>query len=277
MMSQPKEPYYFADDFPGLKAESKFDTFDKYESIFSSPRENQKVLCDASVFYLYSDVAIKNIYEYNNESRIIVMLRNPVDMIYSFHSQLVFEGYEDIENFQLAWEKQESRRNGVFLPKHCPDAKLLMYSDIGMYSIQIGRLFDTIERDRIHIIFFDEFVNQTRQEFDKVLEFLNLEQRPDFEFQRINENKRAKSVGLRRMLGKIPSPLLSLSKSFKRTLGIQGGLGEYLNALNVVKEVRMPLDPDFKQRLLDHFSEDIGKLEDLVGRKLDSWKSSNKQ
>src|ERR1700721_383119 len=44
---------------------------------------NKKAIGDASVFYLLSPGAAKKIHDFNPEAKIIIMLRNPLQMVYS--------------------------------------------------------------------------------------------------------------------------------------------------------------------------------------------------
>ena len=56
-ISEPKEPNYLADDMPGMKY---VDTEEEYLNLFKKAGSN-KVIGDASIFYMFSKEAIKNI------------------------------------------------------------------------------------------------------------------------------------------------------------------------------------------------------------------------
>src|SRR6476620_1237476 len=91
-----KEPHYF-----NLDSEYRFTFSEKqYLENFKNATSFHKYLVDASVWYLYSKVAVDEILKYNPESKFIVMLRNPVDMFYSLHQQLLFSGIENINSPQ---------------------------------------------------------------------------------------------------------------------------------------------------------------------------------
>ncbi len=57
----------------------------EYEALFAAAPPHA-LLGEASVFYLYSKVAIGQIMAHNVNARIIVMLRNPVEATRSMHS-----------------------------------------------------------------------------------------------------------------------------------------------------------------------------------------------
>ena len=87
-MSPDKEPHYFnADDrHPGVSS------LERYEQLFAGAGAEHAAVGEASVWYLYSKVAVANIEEYCQEPRYIVCLRNPVDMAHSLHEQQVVNG-----------------------------------------------------------------------------------------------------------------------------------------------------------------------------------------
>ena len=80
-------------------------------SLFAQVRDEKRV-GEASVWYLYSKKAAKEIYEFNPKAQIIVMLRNPLEMIYSYYYQVSWTGDEDIDTFELALEAENFRKRG---------------------------------------------------------------------------------------------------------------------------------------------------------------------
>ena len=88
---------------------------------FKKAFNSHKYLVDASVWYLYSNVAVDEILKYNPESKFIVMLRNPVDMFYSLHQQLLYNGEENISSPLKAWNIQHERKKGLNIPFGCRD------------------------------------------------------------------------------------------------------------------------------------------------------------
>jgi len=78
-----KEPHFFSKDL----TQSSYNIQDEeiYNTLFAHAGD-QQVTGEGSVWYLSSKKAALAIKEYNPQARIIIMLRNPVDMIYSLHS-----------------------------------------------------------------------------------------------------------------------------------------------------------------------------------------------
>ena len=89
-MSRYKEPHFFGKDLTRLN--KIFYTNEKeYLSLFNIVKE-EKIIGESSPQYLYSYSAPREIKEFNPESKIIILLRNPINMIYSYHSQLLYSG-----------------------------------------------------------------------------------------------------------------------------------------------------------------------------------------
>ena len=98
--SDPKEPHYFTFDFEQYRLTK---TLEEYLELFAAATPQHQAVGEGSVFYLYSSVALEKIREFDPQAKIIVMLRNPIDMIYSFHSQLLFSADESETSFEQAW------------------------------------------------------------------------------------------------------------------------------------------------------------------------------
>ena len=85
---------------------------------FPHCRETYQATGEGSVSYLYFLPAVKRILELNPQARFIVMARNPIDMIYSYHARLLAIMDEEVENFATAWALQEARARGEKVPWH---------------------------------------------------------------------------------------------------------------------------------------------------------------
>ena len=102
-MSSQKEPDYFSDDAlqeQGLYyGKNRIDTLDKYNNLFVN--HQAKLRGEGSVSYFFYDDVPNKIKKYNPDSKIIIMLRNPIDRAFSHYLMdyrlgLVSESFEDI-------------------------------------------------------------------------------------------------------------------------------------------------------------------------------------
>ena len=98
-MAKQKESHHFATDL--IPYDDYWRNRNHYLKIFQEAKENQ-IIGEASVFYLLSQEAAKNIKKFSPNAKIIIMLRNPVDLLYSHYFQAVYNGRETITDFEKA-------------------------------------------------------------------------------------------------------------------------------------------------------------------------------
>ncbi len=260
-LSNPKEPHFFNSDFSNRYVT----TLEDYMKLYSGVDEGHLAVGEASTRYLFSTVAVPEIMKFNPHAKIIVMVRNPVDMTYSLHSQAVFNGIEDVLVFSKAWRLQESRREGKHVPLICPDPKLLMYGDICLLGHQLEQLYSSVPRDQVKVIVFDDFISRTRDVYEEVLHFLVLQSDGRKDFPRVNVKKSYRLIFLQEMLFRLGT--------LKRVLGIRRGLGIYniITRLNAKEARRKELPYELRRELQIFFKEDIDKLSEVLGRDLSRW------
>ena len=135
-MSNPKEPHYFSKDIENGGIRNK----EKYADCFSHGKRNSTVIGESSTLYLYSKVAVQNIYNYSRDAKFITMVRNPIEIARSFH-QVALKVFGEIEtDFQKAWFLEENRKSGMNIPIGCIDPKLILYGNIAKLGQQVKRL-----------------------------------------------------------------------------------------------------------------------------------------
>ena len=107
-----KEPNYFCKDL----SQSDYNVRDEalYHSLFVHAA-GKKRIGEGSVWYLTSTTAASEIKKFSPSAKIIVMLRNPVEMIYSLHSLYLRTGNEDTVDFEQALALQPDRMKGLFI------------------------------------------------------------------------------------------------------------------------------------------------------------------
>src|SRR5262249_50844280 len=151
-----KEPHFFSDDFPSYKIDRSLENYMRLN--FSHFRRQQHALMgESSVYYYLSAVAVPNILRANPAAKFIYMVRNPVDMVYSFHSQMYFNSAENIPEFAIAWEKQGARIGGRDIPTSCREPRLLQYREVGSLGSRLRSLQSIIPKKQLHVIVFDDF------------------------------------------------------------------------------------------------------------------------
>ena len=275
-MPELKEPHFFARDLGGYP---RIKTLEAYRELFAPRAAHHLAVGEASVYYLRSEVAARNIHGFNPDARIIAMFRNPVDMVYSLHSQLLYWSEEIEPDFETAWRLQERRRRGRDLPPQSRGAFLLDYTQVGCFGTQVERLLSVVPRSQVKLILYDDFTASPRAVYDETIEFLGLPPDHRSEFPRINENKRARLAWLGNFLRKPPPQLRATVQRLKRMVGAEGisAVKKSVVGLNTRKERRSPLSPEFRAELVEVFREEVALLGRLMERDLSHWSEHSSQ
>src|SRR5262245_43266614 len=137
-----KEPHYFT---PELRHPNFLRTPEEYAAIFQDGCGKSRV-GEASVFYLFSKEAARRIHEFDPEARIIIMLRDPVDMIYALHNEHFTNGIEKYRSFTDALAAEERRATGAEVVPRQLSPELFLYRKIGTYSAQVSRYLENFPR-----------------------------------------------------------------------------------------------------------------------------------
>lgn len=259
-MSPAKEPHYFNTDHKrSIVAQSS------YEALFQAAGDAHTAIGEASVWYLYSRDAVKNIEKYASDARYIVMLRNPIEMAPSLHEELVFTGDEKESDFAAAWELQEERRSGRKLPTLCWEPQRLFYGDVCRLGAQLERLVAEVGSDRTLFVVLDDVQKNAREQYSRVLDFLHL---PNDQRQCFPVHNTAKAR--RWPILTYPANLIG---EVKLKLGITRGLGiwRHIDAANRIDRGRPVLAAQVKDKLKRYFAADIALLETILRRDLRHW------
>ena len=262
------EPRFFGSDFPGPR---RFRDERSYLSLFAWARHERRV-GEKSTHYLYSERAAAEIKAFQPSARIIIMLRNPVDAIYSLHGVRLYYGHESIADFESALEAEDGpRRNddprvGV-RPK---DGGSFNYRDKVTYTRQVRRFFETFGPEKVHVIIFDEFIGDTAGVYRDTLRFLDVSPRFQPVFRKVNASRRARSRAVGRLLSNPPQALLKFAL---RALpyGVLHGLLQGAAHLNRSYEPLPPLGADLRRHLQAEFLQEVERLSELLGRDLTHW------
>ena len=269
VMSEPKEPHYFATDMPKMRYT---DNEKLYLEYFKGVSDRTKIIGDASVWYLYSTEAIVNIHKYNPEAKIIVMLRSPIEMVPSMHAQHIYSTDEDISLFEDAWNLNGDREKGENIPKHCRSPKNIFYNEIAKYTEQIERVYKYFPKTQVKIILFDDFKKDAGKVYRESLQFLELEDDGKTDFPIINENTALKNYRLKSFIVNQPEIVIRIKNFIKKVFNVKHlGVVGYVNKLNTNKVKRVPLSEKSKDQLIIEYKDDIKKLSKLIKKDLDGW------
>lgn len=242
----------------------------RYLKLFEDAADHTAV-GEASVWYLYSRRAAREIHDFNPEARVIAMLRNPIDMLYSHHRQLVFNGDETITDFGDALARESDRKRGRKVPESCYFPASLYYRDIVRYASQLKRYHEVFGSDRILVLFFEDFADDTAAAYRRTLDFLDVDASFQPAFRPVNPSAEVRSRWLRSIVRDPPALLRRgiewLNRWFPNLLHRR--LRPLYLWLNSRTSSRTPMDPELRERLRQEFEPERRRVARLLDREPD--------
>jgi len=264
----PKELHYFGTD---LEFRNKpRPTSQMLDERYSAARD-QKYRCDCAIWYLYSQTAASEIAKVCPDAKCIALLRKPSQMVYSLHSEFLFQGDEDIADFGTALAAEDDRLHGKRIPPKCDIPWALQYRKVARYAEQLSRFYTVFPKSQMHVVLYDDLVADTPGVYGEVLRFLNVEESVPVELDIVNPNKVVRSPRARQFLRNPPKPLRTLGRSLVRNQRTRSAVGRRLVGMNTLAVQRPPLDPKIGHMLDLAYADDVERLSHLLGRDLSDW------
>lgn len=264
-MSSIKEPKFFNNfgKAPNLELQikgiRKIKTFKEYYTLFEDVK-NEIAIGEASVSYLFDKDCPKLIKKYLPETKMIAILRQPVDRAYSNFLHAKKAGNEDISEFAEAFQEKERKKN--------KDQPIKYYQEKGYYYDQLKRYYNLFPKENIKVLLFEEVINDPVTTSQEIFEFLNVDNTfiPNTK-QKVNVSGAPKGLF---------GWLIMKLRQYNLIPDIQ--FSKYLppfiikSIFNAAYKKPEPLNKKLKQKLTHQFyKNEITKLEKLIHKDLSHW------
>ena len=178
-MSSVKEPNFFSEvhsskkyTYSTPKKNNKYGAkiikdINVYYSLFEG-LNNEKIIGEASPSYLWDKQTASKIYEYNQDSKIIILLKEPIERAYSHFLMNYNGGIEKEKNFVKAVINDYNLNETVF-------DKSPLYIRLGQYFDQINEYHKYFPSDQILILKSVDFLSNTLSTLTFVASFLKID------------------------------------------------------------------------------------------------------
>jgi hypothetical protein len=260
-----------SDIFHKRKRYFRYRTEADYLKLFAESH-NEKLAGESTTFYLYSKTAAQEIYTFNPDSKIIIMLRNPVGFVYSSHSHWLVETYEEVEDFRTALSLEEKRRHGRSIPERVYFPSLLYYSETIKYYDMVKRYYDVFDRANIKVVMFEDFKEDNLKVYRDILNFLEVD--PGFipDFKKVNVAKKPRNKYLNYLMQSD-----FLIKTFRTILSPRlHSLIKQIGQKVLWKEGARPqLNPSLKGELVGKYRPEVLKIGEFLNIDLEKKWLSN--
>lgn len=267
----PKELYYFSPEL-NLTGQKIAGSVKEYHELFGEGAD-LFTTGEGSVSYLLSETAVPLILKYNPSARFIVMLREPAQMLYSWHNQLVLNMLEREWFFESAWRAQGLREQGRGLqsiPNVSPE--IFKWKQWVSYGSLLERLYLTVPKEQCKVILFDDFKEKTAEIYREVLSFLRLPDDGRDEFNPVNQSRRIRSgfKNIIRLNEKLtPECRRGIKKMIRKVFRVE--MDGRFDQFTKPEAVRLPLADALRDEINETMRSEIEKAADIAGRDLSRW------
>ncbi len=269
-----KEPNYFAQELADKGPPVDLPTtFDDYLSLFASAQPGE-LTGEASIFYLWSRTAARNIARVRPDARIIVIMREPVSFLYSLHLQLINVHFEAEPDLRRALALEEERLSGHHLPQegyYWP--QLLRYSEHMSYVDQLRRYQDAFSADRFLILIYDDYRRDNPATLHKILRFLDVDDTVSLSTNEVNQSARIRARRVNNVMNAVSdgrgtgSAMVKAAVKAVTTQQVRRTARDLVSR-NIVYGKPLPPDRDLVMALRRRYKPEVEALSEYLGRDL---------
>ena len=260
-MSNPKETNYFT--FDEIKKQNLYyneehiSTRESYLALFKKAG-NLPIIGEASVSYLFYPGTAKKLFDFNPNSKIIIILRNPVERCYSHYLMDRRLGFvkDELETIIAEGAKEKSQLAHAYQ----------QFVQLGKYSEQINQYLEVFPKEQVKIFIYEEISTERKKFILDVCAFLGIRYVYDNDFEhRTNTYNEPKGSLLKRLYA---------SKIVRRTIKALLSKKQLERVNKTFFDNKKPALSASTRSLLERIYEsDISKTETILGRSLNIWKN----
>ncbi|MBU1139078.1 MAG: sulfotransferase domain-containing protein [Proteobacteria bacterium] len=260
-ISGSKEPAYYVED-------AGFSDWSEYIALYKNA-VGFKIICDASTGYLYEKHAPQRIFNNHPNSKILIVLRNPVKMAYAYWKYMHIEGNESLPFEETLSDQVVAYRKSHKFKEECKNWwASYLYLERAKYYCQVKRYVKQFGVKNVKIVIFEELIANPREKIKEILSFLDVREDIDIDLEKDNVGGELRFRWLRDYIYLREYPLLRKLLPPK----IREIARAIVRDMNKKKGRHDGLRHDLEIKLYTYFEDDVAKLENLIGRNLDIWK-----
>ena len=233
-----------------------FQEWDDYLRLFQGVHA-ETAIGEASVAYLWSETAARNIVGRVPGAKIIMILRDPAERAFSQYLHQLTAGLT-CSTFRCHIEKC-MRNAGGKLGAYYP------FLEVGLYSQQVKRYLDLFPKKHIRIYWYEEAWRKPGRLLDDIFTFLNVDStfRPDTSRKRLQRRAprfRVANYAIKQfdIMDRLREAAPSWVRPPIRSLLFRNGRN-------------LQMDSADRHYLIDYYRDDILKLASLLQRDLSHW------
>jgi hypothetical protein len=236
---------------------------DQYLECFAGAEPGQ-LRGEASVYYMSSPEALKRAIAHNPKMKFLAVLRNPAERSFSAWSHMMRDNREPVDDFLRAFGLEAERREADWSPG-------FFYESMSQYGEQLAACYEAVPAEQLKVVLYEDLVSRHEEALAEIFEFLGL-QPVDIASERVmNASGNPRFRALNRLL----TQRNPVKTTLKRVIPYEAGMAisQRLASWNLQ---RRDLSQEDRAVLTQRFSEDVARLEQILGRDLSAWSDSTK-
>ena len=221
---------------------------------------NQEVrIGEISNGYLFSKVAAKEIFEFNPNAKIIIVLREPIERAFS-HWIMDLRGRNVCrKSFLDAIKEDQSTEDKGWGVTH-------LYVELGQYYAQVKRYLDVFPRNQVLIMTYDDFKINSETFYNQLFSFLEVSPK------KVEGNKKINVAGIPKF--PLINNIIKKSRINIITNKILPSNKKEKIKLMLTNNDNLPsLTLDDRKETKYYFKNDIKLLEKIIDKDLSKWLS----
>ena len=250
-----------------------YDRIDEYKKHFSGS-DRYVVKGEISVRYLASPRAAERIYKHIPDVKLFVSLRNPIDQAYSHYWHLKRQNFHqpDLSKVDISFEESIN------------DFKELVLGSSYYYE-SLNQWYNYFKPEQISVIIFEDILTDPAAVIKNLYQYLGVDENfmPNSIYKHNSSVRKGRSPR-GKTIQKIHTQLyrflsINIYQPIKEIVGVRHAsrLKEGLRLRTLMeslftKEGYPEMDTNTRKYLVEIFSDDINKLQDLIQKDLSHWK-----
>jgi hypothetical protein len=221
------------------------------------------------VHAMFSEDAERRMLEHNPDMQIALLLRNPIKRAHSAYWYCRRRGWETLPTFEQALEAEPSRLKAGWYENR---ANAYLYN--GVYNPHVSRLIKSFGKDRVHVFLTDDMAAGAAQMCRTLFGAAGVDPgfAPDLTRQH-NTAAAARSEPLARAMAGAFKSKGPFKRSIRKLIPhrVTGWVRRTAMRANEKRFTPPPMNPDTRDRLIEHFAPHNRALGELIGRDVSIW------
>lgn len=236
------------------------DNQSQYLELFREVK-NEVAIGELSTGYLYSSRAAENLFKFNPDARVVMVLRQPVERAYSHYLMNIRDMWDYDPGFINALERDFNSSEKGWGKSH-------LYVELGLYFEQVSRYLKSFPESHIKIFLYEDFKNDPAGLIKELCAFLGVGA-ATLSAEDFTTHKNV--AELPRF--KISGPYIPLFNAFRKYIGMHlpDKIKTRIRKMILSKKNVPKLQQEEFEQAMKYFSDDIQKLSVLIKRDLRKW------